>query len=136
MKSEKRIVAYPAILDDSENPKGMYTVTFPDVPGAISQGMGVPEAMANGSEALGLMLYNEEKLPNVSDIKEIQKENQGSLVTMIFSDLAEAKKHVKTPMVKKNTTIPGDLAQKAEEAGINFSKTLTEALERKLNTSY
>ncbi|MCC4367604.1 type II toxin-antitoxin system HicB family antitoxin [Limosilactobacillus reuteri] len=136
MKSEKRIVAYPAILDDSENPKGMYTVTFPDVPGAISQGMGVPEAMANGSEALGLMLYNEEKLPNVSDIKEIQKENQGSLVTMIFSDLAEAKKHVKTPMVKKNTTIPGDLAQKAEEAGINFSKTLTEALEQKLNTSY
>lgn len=136
MKSEKRIVAYPAILDDSENPKGMYTVTFPDVPGAISQGMGVPEAMANGSEALGLMLYNEEKLPNVSDVKEIQKENQGSLVTMIFSDLAEAKKHVKTPMVKKNTTIPGDLAQKAEEAGINFSKTLTEALERKLNTSY
>ncbi|MCC4477407.1 type II toxin-antitoxin system HicB family antitoxin [Limosilactobacillus reuteri] len=134
MKSEKRIVAYPAILDDSENPKGMYTVTFPDVPGAISQGMGVPEAMANGSEALGLMLYNEEKLPNVSDIKEIQKENQGSLVTMIFSDLAEAKKHVKTPMVKKNTTIPGDLAQKAEEAGINFSKTLTEALEQKLNS--
>lgn len=136
MKSEKRIVAYPAILDDSENPKGMYTVTFPDVPGAISQGMGVPKAMANGSEALGLMLYNEEKLPNVSDIKEIQKENQGSLVTMIFSDLDEAKKHVKTPMVKKNTTIPGDLAQKAEEAGINFSKTLTEALEQKLNTSY
>lgn len=134
MKSEKRIVAYPAILDDSENPKGMYTVTFPDVPGAISQGMGVPEAMANGSEALGLMLYNEEKLPNVSDIKEIQKENQGSLVTMVFSDLAEAKKHVKTPMVKKNTTIPGDLAQKAEEAGINFSKTLTEALEQKLNS--
>ena len=134
MKSEKRIVAYPAILDDSENPKGMYTVTFPDVPGVISQGMGVPEAMANGSEALGLMLYNEEKLPNVSDIKEIQKENQGSLVTMIFSDLAEAKKHVKTPMVKKNTTIPGDLAQKAEEAGINFSKTLTEALEQKLNS--
>lgn len=134
MNSEKRIVAYPAILDDSENPKGMYTVTFPDVPGAISQGMGVPEAMANGSEALGLMLYNEEKLPNVSDIKEIQKENQGSLVTMIFSDLAEAKKHVKTPMVKKNTTIPGDLAQKAEEAGINFSKTLTEALEQKLNS--
>lgn len=136
MKSEKRIVAYPAILDDSENPKGMYTVTFPDVPGAISQGMGVPEAMANGSEALGLMLYNEENLPNVSNIKEIQKENQGSLVTMIFSDLAEAKKRVKTPMVKKNTTIPGDLAQKAEEAGINFSKTLTEALEQKLNTSY
>lgn len=32
-------------------------------------------------------------------------------------------------MVKKNTTIPVDLARKAEEKGINFSKTLVEALQ-------
>lgn len=134
MKSEKRIVAYPAILDDSENPEGMYTVTFPDVPGAISQGQGVPEAMANGSEALGLMLYNQVDLPSVSSIKKIQEDNPNVLVTMIFVDLDETKKHVKRPMVKKNTTIPGDLAQKAEDAGINFSKTLTEALEKRLQS--
>lgn len=36
-----RIVAYPVILDDSENKKGV----FPDVPGAISDGEGVAEAM-------------------------------------------------------------------------------------------
>lgn len=134
MKSEKRIVAYPAILDDSENPKGMYTVTFPDVPGAISQGKGVPEAMANGSEALGLMLYNANELPKVSNAKDIQKEFPNALVTMVFADLSETQKHVKKPMVKKNTTIPGDLAQRAEEAGINFSRTLTEALEQKLQS--
>ena len=32
----ERYVAYPAVLDDTENEKGLYTVTFPDVPGAIS----------------------------------------------------------------------------------------------------
>lgn len=127
-----KVIAYPAILDDSQNQDGVYTVTFPDVPGAISQGRGIPEAMANASEALGLMLYDVEKLPKVSDLKEVESENKNSFVTMIFSDLDDIAKTVKKPTVKKNTTIPGDLAQKAEEAGINFSKTLTEALEKKL----
>lgn len=127
-----KVVAYPAILDNSENENGKYTVTFPDVPGAISQGKNIPEAMANASEALGLMLYNAETLPEASDSKKIEKENPNSFVTMIFSNLDEIAKTVKKPTVKKNTTIPGDLAQKAEEAGINFSKTLTEALEEKL----
>ena len=35
-------------------------------------------------------------------------------------------------MVKKNTTMPGDIAYLAEKAGINFSKTLTQALKEKL----
>lgn len=133
MTKNKEIVAYPAVLDDSENMKGMYTVTFPDVPGAISQGTGVAQAMANGSEALGLMLYDVDKLPHVSDLKQVQGDYPNALVTMVFSDLDETRKKVKKPTVKKNTTIPGDLAAKAEEAGINFSKTLTEALEAKLN---
>lgn len=133
MQNYREIVAYPAILDDSENEKGMYTVTFPDVPGAISQGKGVAQAMANGSEALGLVLYDAEKLPKASDLKQVQRDNSSLLVTLIFSDLEDVRKRVKKPTVKKNTTIPGDLAQKAEEAGINFSKTLAEALEAKLN---
>lgn len=128
----KEVVAYPAILDNSQNENGEYTVTFPDVPGAISQGKNIPEAMANGSEALGLMLYDARKLPKVSDLKKIEKENKNSFVTMIFSDLDNIAKTVKKPTVKKNTTIPGELARRAEEAGINFSKTLTEALEKKL----
>ena len=49
MEKNKEIVAYPAVLDDSENEKGVYTVTFPDVPGALSQGKGVAKAMSNGS---------------------------------------------------------------------------------------
>lgn len=44
------IVAYPAILDNSENQNGVYTVTFPDVPTAISQGNSVAESIENGSE--------------------------------------------------------------------------------------
>lgn len=127
-----KIVAYPAVLDDSENEKGVYTVTFPDVDGAISYGNGIAYAMANGAEALGLMLYDIDELPSASDIRDVQKNYPTKLVTLIFSDLDEIRKNVKTPVVKKNTTIPSDLAERAEAAGINFSQTLTEALRKKL----
>lgn len=129
------VVVYPAILDDSENEKNYYTVTFPDVEGAITEGNGEGEAMANGSEVLGAFLYDipEKQLPVPTDIEIIKKENPQKLVVPIFADLEKAKRETKPATIKKNTTIPGDLAYKAEQAGINFSQTLTEALENKLD---
>lgn len=127
-------VVYPAILDDSENEKGYYTVTFPDVEGAISDGSGEGEAMANGSEILGAFLYDvpKDQLPVPTDIDIIKKNNPNKLVVPIFADLEKARRETKPATIKKNTTIPGDLAYKAEQAGINFSQTLTEALKQKL----
>lgn len=129
------VVVYPAILDDSENEKGYYTVTFPDVEGAITDGRGEGKAMANGSEVLGALLYDvpKDQLPVPTDIETIRKNNPDKLVVPIFADLEKAKIETKPATVKKNTTIPGDLAYKAEQAGINFSQTLTEALQHKLS---
>lgn len=128
-------VVYPAILDDSENEKKCYTVTFPDVPGAITDGNGEGEAMARGSEILGAFLYDlpKDQLPVPTDIEDVKRTNPDKLVVPIFADLEKARRETKPATVKKNTTIPGDLAYKAEEAGINFSQTLTEALKQKLN---
>lgn len=127
-------VVYPAILDDSENKKNYFTVTFPNVPGAITDGQGEGRAMANGSEVLVAVLMDtpDSELPKPSDIDKIKAENKNCLVVPIFADLELAKKQSKPVMVKKNTTIPGDLAYQAEQAGINFSQTLTEALKEKL----
>lgn len=130
------VVVYPAILDDSENEKkSLYTVTFPDVPGGITFGQGEGEAMARGSEALGALLCETpiNELPPASDWHEIQKQNPGKLVVPIFSDLNKARRESREVTVKKNTTIPGELAYRAEKAGINFSQVLTEALRQKLN---
>ena len=130
--NDKEIV-YPAILDDTQNDKGVYTVTFPDVPSAISQGAGIADALLMGADALGLALYDQEELPKPSDINIVRADNPQAIVDYIAVDLDEAKKNVVLPTVKKNTTLPGELAKKAEEAGINFSKTLKEALEVKLS---
>lgn len=50
----------------------------------------------------------------------------------IVSDLENAKREIKSTSVKKNTTIPSSLAYQAEQAEINFSQTLTERLQNKL----
>lgn len=84
---QSHYVAYPAILDDSENARGTYTVTFPDVPGAISEGIGIPRALANGGEALELMLFDEKELPTASFLSDVQADNPEAIVSYIVVDL-------------------------------------------------
>ncbi|AMV69925.1 Phage-related protein [Pediococcus damnosus] len=128
-----RLVAYPAILDDSENKPGQYTVTFPDVPGAITDGNNLEEALYNAPEALGLVLFDEKVLPKSSSLQTIQKQNPDKIVTYISVDLDFIRRNSYKPTVKKNTRISAELAKKAENQGINFSATLTAALEEKLS---
>lgn len=93
-------VAYPAILEDSENTPGTYTVNFPDVPGAISQGVGIPEALANGAEALELMLYDAKELPAATNLSDVKAANPGAIMSYIMVDLIAAAKKVKLPVVR------------------------------------
>ena len=54
-----RTIVYPAVLDDTKKKKkGYYTVEFPDVPGALSEGHGLAEALCNAEQTLGLALYD------------------------------------------------------------------------------
>lgn len=127
-----KLVAYPAIFDDSLNRSGEYTVTFPDVPSAITDGNNIAEALVNAAEVLGLELYDAKTLPEPTDIKKLVREHPNQLVNMVAADLDQAKAEVVVVKVKKNTSIPADLAQAAEKRGINFSAVLTSALEKEL----
>ena len=53
-------------------------------------------------------------------------------VTLIDIDTEEYRKQLSTKSVKKNCTIPSWLNQRAEAAGLNFSKILQDALIQKL----
>ena len=50
-----RTYSYPALFEPGEIP-GVIVVSFPDVPGAITQGDGEADARAMAAEALGMML--------------------------------------------------------------------------------
>lgn len=130
--TEQRFLAYPAVLDDKENVPGVYSVSFPDVPEAITYGNGEAEALMRASQILGTMLMDYPKLPVPTPLADVQQQFPDAIVTIVATDLVQAQQETHPVRVKKNTTIPARLAQQAEAAGINFSQTLTEALQAKL----
>ena len=123
---------YPAIF---ENDSVGYSVYFPDVEGAVTQGKTLEEAMDNASDALGIMLADliekEEELPIPTNINDISKENDSDMVTLIFVELNDYLKD--TQLDKKTLKIPHWINVRAKKEGINFSNVLTEALIDKLN---
>lgn len=79
-------LTYPAVFDDSENHQGTYTVTFPDVPCAITEGRGMDAAVYNAKAALKLGLYGKREFPASSSLEKAQQDNPDKVVKMIEID--------------------------------------------------
>jgi predicted RNase H-like HicB family nuclease len=133
--AKKNYVTYPAVfeLEDSPEFEDVYNVSFPDVPGCLTFGKGIEKAMYMAQDALGLMLYDEDDLPEPTPLKDVQKAYPGQLVNYVGVNLEDAAAKVKVVTVKKNTSIPVDLARRGEEYGINFSALLTRALQTEID---
>jgi predicted RNase H-like HicB family nuclease len=133
----ENFVVYPAVFELETDPafEDTYNISFPDVPGALSYAKGFKHAMYNAGEALGLMLYDADVLPETSRLEDIQKEFPNAEVHLIGVDLSEVEKDVTVvePKVKKNTSIPKTVATQAESLGINFSAVLTKALKQEIH---
>lgn len=123
---------YPAIFEKDPVGFGIY---FPDVEGAVTQAESISEGLENASDALGIILSylieNDKPLPTPSDISTIEVDSDMEFVTLISVELNDYLKDAK--LDKKTIKIPHWLNVKATKKGINFSKTMTEALQEKLN---
>ena len=62
---------YPAVFTPSD---GYITVTFPDVPGAITQGKDIEEAHAMAVEVLGFALEDYSEYPKATPIHELKEQ--------------------------------------------------------------
>lgn len=80
------LLKYPAIFDDRENRQGTYTVTFPDVPCAITEGKGMDDAVYNAKAALKLGLYGKQEFPAGTSLDVVQQANPDKIVKMIEID--------------------------------------------------
>lgn len=122
---------YPAIFE--QDPVG-YGIYFPDVEGAVTQGKTIADGLEMASDALGILLVDlidkNEPLPTATPINEIEYDKETQFVTLVSVDLSDYLKESR--LDKKNVSIPHWLNVRAEKAGVNFSKTLTEALMEKL----
>lgn len=124
---------YPALIKKED--KG-YSVKFPDIPGCYTCGDDLPDAIAMAEDALALVMYEKEtekeSLPKQTEIKSIVCDKD-EIVTLVYCDTLVYRKMYDKTAVKKTLTIPNWLNTMAEEANINFSQLLQEALKSKLS---
>lgn len=133
--------AYPVFTAEHNND---YLVFVPDFE-IYTEGKSMTDAIEMARDAIGLkgIDYQDDgkELPEASNYNEamaiakadteIFDYSQG-IITMVDIDFSEYRKRHNNRMVKKNCTIPYYLNVEAEKEGINFSKLLQEALQKKL----
>ena len=136
--------AYPVFIAEHNND---FLVFVPDFE-IYTEGKSMTDAMEMARDAIGLkgIDYQDDgkELPEASNYNEamaiakadtvIFDYSQG-IITMVDIDFSEYRKRHNNRMVKKNCTIPYYLNVEAEKEGINFSKLLQEALQKKLGLS-
>ncbi len=106
-------------------------VEFPDLPGCVTGGDNLEEAIEMGIDAasgwvLG-ELENGKALPAATPYSNVPTE-AGSMVNMILLDMDSYTEKYGDKAVRKNVTIPAWLNTFAEKNNLNFSKTLQDAL--------
>jgi predicted RNase H-like HicB family nuclease len=123
---------YPAIF--TPNDDETYTVTFPDLPGCITEGQSLPDAIDMAEDAAATWLWvaeNEQsKIPMASPLPEVTRPEVASYIkanTDVF------RRQMDSRAVKKTLTIPAWLNTKAEQAHLNFSGVLQDALKERLD---
>lgn len=124
------IYFYPAIFQVETQG---YSVFIPDIPGCMTQGDTMEEALAMAQEAIGLMLEDvaPADYPAASLPQALALEKDQFALMVPFDKLAYDKKYNKKS-VKKTLSLPKWLDTLAKERNINFSNLLQNALLREL----
>lgn len=125
--------AYPAIFAPEE--EGSYGVVVPDLPGCVTCGNNVIDAIEMVRDAISMWLCDaedkNENIPKPSGLTDHQT-SVGGFVNLVDVDTAEYRRENESRAVKKTLTIPSWLNVQAEKSGINFSQVLQEALRERL----
>lgn len=125
-------LTYPALFTPFSDGSGGYVVEYPDLPGCVTEGRDLKEAIEMAIDAASGWILGEledgEKIPAASDYSEIVAANNNCMVNMMLLDIDAYEEKYGEKAVRKNLTIPAWLNTFAEKNNINFSKILQDAL--------
>lgn len=126
-------LVYPAIFTPYEDGTGGYAVEFPDLPGCVTGGDDMAEALFMAEDAASGWVLTEledgNKAPAATPYHDVATE-AGQIVSLIALDMAAYAAKYGTKAVKKTLTIPAWLNTYAEEHNISCSGVLQEALSK------
>lgn len=129
----KDIYTYPAVFGYA--PDGI-SIKFPDFPGCLSCADDNSEALYMARDALAGRIYIHAKqnlpLPEPTDILAVAHEGNQAVVLVDVNMKNYTARQENTKNINKMCTVPEWLVQEADEAGINYSRTLQDALMDKL----
>ena len=121
---------YPAIFTPCLEKEG-YTVVVPDLPGCVTEGDSLLNAIDMGVDAASGWILGEledgNNIPAASSHKDITCD-ESSFVNLLGLDMDAYAEKYGQKAVRKNITIPAWLNTYGEKKNINFSKMLTDAL--------
>ena len=122
---------YPAIFKPFSDGSGGFVVEFPDLPGCVTEGKNLEEAIEMGIDAASGWILGEleegSKIPVASRYEDINPENDQMINMMLLDINAYAEKYGERA-IRKNLTIPAWLNTFAEKNNLNFSKILQDSL--------
>ncbi len=130
MKNNYRFIA---VLEQENDTYGVY---FPDLDGCVTGGNTVDEAIENAKEVLKLHIFTMEQdgdiIPEPCDLTSLKlASNEIPIITEVYMKAFREKMNER--FIKKTLSIPNWLNTEAEQRGINFSKTLQNALINELH---
>ena len=124
-------LVYPAVFTPYEDCSGGYAVEFPDLPGCVTGGDDMAEAVFMAEDAASGWVLTEledgKAAPKATEIKEVAH-GVDQFVSLIALDMDAYAAKYGSNAVKKTLTIPAWLNTFAEQNGISCSKGLQEAL--------
>lgn len=130
-------LSYAACFYPSEELPGAYTVIVPDLPGCVTQGNSLPDAVFMAQDAASGWVLDEleegRPAPSATPPNKVKADEfPNGFVSVLALDMDDyAVKHGQKA-VRKNLTIPAWLNTMAERNHVNFSEILQRALEREL----
>jgi predicted RNase H-like HicB family nuclease len=119
---------YPAVFRANDD-DGTFTVTYPDLPGCVSEGKSLGNALYMAQSALTQWIEylsdKEQEIPKATTNSEISIA-EGEFVNLIRADIKDGR------AVKRTVSLPKWLDEKAVESGLSLSRVLQDALVAKL----
>jgi len=121
---------YPAIFHPNED-DGSITVTVPDLPGCITEGKNLADAIFMAEDAVSMWLwYTEDHHEPIPAPTQPPVVTAPEFVNYVYGDTDEYRRKNDSRAVKKTLSIPSWLNARAEQAGVNFSQVLQEGLKQ------
>jgi predicted RNase H-like HicB family nuclease len=118
---------YPALFH--KNDDETYTITYPDLPGCISEGKSLENALLMAESALTQWIEyltdKKQNIPHASETAKI-KTKKGEFVNLIRADIKDGR------AVKRTVSIPKWMDDKVIKTGLSLSRVLQDALNEKL----